>query len=128
MASQEQKLRLVLAFSLLASVGGIAYAVCCGTAPDGQRGGALAVAASLLALFAARDTPAAVLEQGRIFDKKLVLEHGTPLERIDLLRVALAAMVDGQRLEKKYLTWSSGIGTLVWGFGDWIARWFGAAG
>jgi hypothetical protein len=36
-------------------------------------------------------------------------------------------MIDSQRLEKIYLTWSSTIGTLTWGFGDVVARWLGAS-
>lgn len=125
--TQRQVLCLVLVLSLAFSAGGIVYAIWCGSAPDGQRGGAVAVAISFLALFAARATPTEVLEvtdaRGR-----LVVEHGTPEQRIGLVRTAVAAMLDSQRLEKVYLTWSSVTGTVVWGFGDVVARCLGASG
>lgn len=46
----------------------------------------------------------------------------------ETLRAARAAMIDSQRLEKKYLTVSSVAGTLVWGFSDRIALCLGASG
>lgn len=124
--TQERKLQGVLALGLLASVGGIAYAVTCGTAIDGQRGGAIAVALSFLALFAARNTPLDTLEL-KDGSGALVLESGTAEARINVLRTAIAAMLDSQRLEKRYLTLSSVTGTLVWGFGDLVAGALGAA-
>jgi hypothetical protein len=125
--TQWRVLCFVLISSLLFSAGGIAYAVWCGSAADGQRGGAIAVAISFLALFAARATPADTLEmkdsQGR-----LVADHGEPSERIGIVRTTVSTMLDSQRLEKVFLTWSSVTGTLVWGFGDVIARLLGAPG
>jgi hypothetical protein len=123
--SQERVLQLVLAISLASSLGGILYATWFGTAVDGQRGGAIAVAISFAALFAARSTPQDVIET-KDATGNLVVDHGGTEKRIGLLRTAIATMIDSQRLEKVYLTWSSTTGTLVWGFGDLIASWLGA--
>jgi hypothetical protein len=108
------------------SIGGIAYAVYFGVAADGPRGGAIAVAISFAALFAARGTPQKVIEMTDPATGGNVGEEGTPETKIELLVTALSTMIDSQRLEKKYLTWTTVMGTLVWGFGDQIARWFGA--
>lgn len=125
--SQERILKLVLATSVAFSFGGVAYAVCFGQAADGARGGAIAVAVSFAALFAARSTPEDVVEL-RDAGGRRVVDAGTTQERIGILQTALATMIDSQRLEKIYLTWSSTIGTLTWGFGDVVARWLGAPG
>lgn len=123
--SQKVLLRIVLALAVVASLGGIAYAVIWGEAGDGGRGGAVAVALSFLALFAGRATPNRVLEieDGR---GRKVVHHGSDQRKIRLLRTAIAAMIDSQRLETTYLTGASVFGTLVWGFGDKIALWLGA--
>lgn len=123
--TQERRLRVVFVASGLACVAGVAYAVLWGSAADGGRGGAIAVAVSFAALFAVRDTSAAVLEVSNVIGDKGF--EGLPAEsRIGLLKAAMASMIDSQRLEKKYLTWSSVMGTLTWGFGDWLATLLGA--
>jgi len=124
---QEWTLRIVLTLALIASAGGVLYAVFLGTAADGGRGGALAVAISFFALFAARATPEDVLETKDAAGRRVV-ETGPPVQRIGLLKTSVATMLDSQRLEKIYLTGSSVTGTLVWGFGDVLARWLGAPG
>ena len=124
--SQKEVLRAVLAASLILSVGGIAYAVFFGTAADGGRGGAVSVAISFAALFAARSTPQDVLEITDPRTGQPRIEGGSLEQRIRVLKTAIATMLDSQRLEKAYLTWSSMVGTLVWGFGDLIALWLGA--
>ena len=124
--SQERILQLVLAASAVFSLGGVAYAIWFGQAADGARGGAIAVAISFAALFAARSTPEDVIELQDASGRRVV-EAGTAEERIGILQTALATMIDSQRLEKIYLTWSSTIGTLTWGFGDVVARWLGAS-
>ena len=113
----------VLVLSLTACAGGIAYAVCCGTAADGQRGGAIGVALSFMALFVARPVPAAVLEQEDMRSEN----PNQQVKRINLLRTALSAMLDIQRQEMGYLTASSVISTLIWGFGDLVAAALGAS-
>lgn len=123
--TQKQKLHGVLVASCLACVAGVAHSVLWGAADDGGRGGAVAVAISFAALFAARDTSAEVLEvkhaNGGVGFESLPAES-----RIGLLKAAMASMIDSQRLEKRYLTWSSVIGTLTWGFGDLLAALLGA--
>ena len=123
--SQQRILQLVLLASTAFSFGGIAYAVWFGTAADGGRGGAVAVSISFAALFAARSTPEDVVELTTKGGDR-VLDKGKLEERIGILKTAIATMIDSQRLEKIYLTWSSTIGTLAWGFGDRIAAWLGA--
>lgn len=123
--TQRDKLMGVLVASIGACAAGVTYAVLWGRAADGVTGGALAVAISFAALFAARDTSAQVLEMkspdGRSDFEALPVEM-----RIGLLKAAMASLIDAQRLEKKFLTWSSVIGTLTWGFGDILAAWLGA--
>lgn len=48
-------------------------------------------------------------------------------ERAQHLRNALALILDRQRMEAIFLTVSGVTGALVWGFGDLIAAWLGAA-
>lgn len=123
--SQKRALQAVLAISVVASIGGIAYAVFFGSSADAQRGGAIAVAASFLALFAARNTPLDTIQlTGN--DGRLAVDTGDHDTRIRILRTAVGTMIDSQRLEKTYLTCSSVFGTLIWGFGDLIALWLGA--
>lgn len=124
--SQKQILRGVLLTSILVSIGGIAYAVLFGAAADGARGGAVAVAISFAALFAARSTPQEVLEMKDPITGELIVKEGEHNWQIGVLSTAISTMIDSQGLEKVYLTSSTAIGTLVWGFGDLIARGFGA--
>lgn len=115
-------LRTVLVLALLACAGGVAWAVSWGSAVDAQRGGAVGVALSFLALFVARPISAKVLEDPAMEDR-------TPegqARRVSLLRTAMAAQLDVQRHETRYLAFSSVVSTLVWGFGDWLALWLGA--
>ncbi len=124
--SQKQILSLVLIAGISVSIGGIAYAVWVGAAADGARGGAFAVAISFAALFAARSTPQKVLEMRNPETGELLVKDGDQKQQIGVLSTAISTMIDSQRLEKKFLTWSTVIGTLVWGFGDLIARGLGA--
>lgn len=110
---------------LIFSAGGIVYAIWFGSAADGARGGAVAVAISFAALFAARSTPQDVLETKNQAGQQ-VFDTAPPEQRVAILRTAIATLIDSQRLEKIYLTGSSVAGTLVWGFGDLLARWLGA--
>lgn len=131
MPSQKSALRFVLWASIASCVGGVAIAVLgTGEAADGGRGGAVAVALSFGALFAARDIPERTLFATRAGQGKPIINDDNELAdtKLGVLRTTLAAMLDAQSLEKRYLTASSVIGTLTWGFGDGVARWFGAAG
>lgn len=114
---------MILSFA--ASALGIIHAVAWGTACDGGRGGALAVAIAFGALFTARPLLNDYIEMPDA--------RGTPQfdnlpadQRIAALRSALAVMIDRQKHETIYLSIASVSGTLVWGFGDVIAGWLGA--
>ncbi len=113
---QKTLLRLVAVASVVAALAGIAYAVLAGSATDGQRGGAIAVALSLGALFAARDIP----------ERVLGARAETVEERLARAESTLGVMLDSQRLEKVYLAATSVAGSLIWGFGDLLALWLGA--
>ncbi len=117
------KLIAVMLGSLALSAGGVVYAIGTGVATDGQRGGALAVALTFFMLFAGRGTPEEALETEPPAN---LAASERPAFEIARLRAALASMLDWQSQEKVYLTVSSVIGTLAWGFGDWVAAWFGA--
>lgn len=131
------KLLLVMIGSVALSAAGVVYAVCCGVAADGGRGGALAVALTFYMLFVGRGTPKSALEVEIPVTAPSVEE--APLEapgsqdpdklKMEVARVrnAIASMLDWQGKEKVYLTISSVVGTITWGFGDIFAAWFGAA-
>lgn len=127
--SQRRKLQMVLALSLLASFGGVLFAVCWGVAADGGRGGAIAVALSFVALFAGRNTDQSVLELRKKPDQPAILDpgpHASDPERFKALRSALAVHLDTSQSETGYLVAASVIGTLFWGFGDLLALALGA--
>ena len=94
---------------------------------DGGRGGALAVALTFAMLFLGRGTPEAALETPIPPGRSGV----DPVANLELevarVRNALASLLDWQRQEKLYLTISSVVGTVAWGFGDVLARICGAA-
>lgn len=118
-----RKLVITMMAAIAMSIGGIAYAVLWGVAADGGRGGAVAVALTFFILFMGRGTAEAALEA-------VLPKAADPAEEaaLDLPRIrnAVAAMLDRSRKEKIYLTVSSVVGTLAWGFGDIIALWLGA--
>ena len=116
--------RIPRTLAIVLSGAGIAYAVWFGMAADGGRGGAIAVGLTFFILFMGRGTAEAALEAP-------LPQTGDALARLEqeLARVrgALAASLDWSRKEKVYLTVSSVVGTLAWGFGDVVAKWLGAA-
>jgi hypothetical protein len=107
--------------SIALSAGGVAYAIHCGSASDGGRGGALAVALSFFMLFAGRGTPENAMEAVLPGNQQGDVEF-----EIARLRGAVTSLLDWQAKEKIYLTTSSVVGTLAWGFGDSLAALFGA--
>ena len=117
------KLVITMIAAIAMSIGGIAYAVLWGVAADGGRGGAVAVALTFFILFMGRGTAEAALEAELPKAADPAEETALDLARI---RNAVAAMLDWSHKEKIYLTVSSVVGTLAWGFGDIIALWLGA--
>lgn len=122
---QSTKLWAVLLLGLVASMLGILYAIFIGTAADGGRGGAVAVAIAFGALFTSTPTVNELLE-ARDETGKPKFDDLTPEKQAPRLRTALADMLDGQRTQNRFLVWTSVIGTLVWAFGDVVAAIFGA--
>lgn len=125
MLTHVARLWLVLGACIAASAAGIVYAVFWGVSADGGRGGAVAVAIAFAALFAERGTSIAAFEQKDAVGRYL-LQTGTDRQKVGVLAAGIAAMIDGARLERNFLTVSSVIGTLAWGFGDILAAWCGA--
>jgi hypothetical protein len=127
------RLALAMIASIALSVGGVVFAVRCGVAADGQRGGGLAVALTFFILFLGRGTAEAALgepnpdadSRSLTPDAQLLADIQFELKR---LRNSLASMFDWSRHEKLYLLIASVIGTFFWTFGDLIAKAFGAAG
>lgn len=124
----EQRMLLLLCMlaSFAASFAGLVYAVGWGTACDGGRGGAVAVAIAFAALFTGRPLPQAYIE-ARDDSGKPKFDTLPADDRIGRLRSALAVLLDRQRQESFYLALASVSGTLIWGFGDMIAGQLGAA-
>jgi hypothetical protein len=137
--SSGRRLALVVGTSLVLSVGGIIYAVWFGTAADGGRGGGLTVALAFLILFLGRGGAEAALDvvlpaeeeepsqpDTRTDEQKqiatLTKQQGALEFEVTTLRNALSASLDGSGREKLWLTCASVFGTLVWTFGDVVAR------
>lgn len=119
------RLLLCTAASALASAAGIYFAVRWGTSSDGGRGGAVAVAITFGAMLMYSGLPGELIE-ARDEDGLPAFDH-LGEKRFAHLRTALALLLDRQRLEARYLTVSGVTGALMWGFGDVIAAWLGAA-
>jgi len=136
--SQQSRYGIVIAASILLSLGGIAVAAWWTTPEDGGRGGALAVALAFLVLFVRRNYGARVydaltkdipklkeqianLRQG----KEPISEKEDPHEMSRQLIAVVSRLdteADGQNRQNYALAWASCIGTLAWGFGDIAAR------
>lgn len=109
---------------------------------DGARGGAITVAISLFNLFINRSYAAQIykartekIPEALAKLRNLVLEEGIkPPEETTTSGTqesrTMRALADwfetefvGQTTQNRYLAITSAVGTLVWGFGDYIARW-----
>jgi hypothetical protein len=133
--STETRFRIVLLVAILLSLGSIPVAVyVTGSAQDGGRGGALAVALSFTVLFLSRGYGTTVYniltKEAQEVDqtlKKIRGEKGsatlTPAQKIDALISKTKIDATLQHTQNVYLAWSSGIGTIAWGFGDIPAQW-----
>ena len=133
--------KCVMWLSLTCSALGIAIAVVLDDPIVGQKGGAIGVALSFAILFAGRSTAEDVLstnlatlgelqsrenfEQTDLGDelhdlRKRIFELE---EKETQIRGALSSLLDWGDQEKRFLTVSSVISTLVTGFGDTISSW-----
>jgi len=132
---------VILSLVILLSAGGIFVAGFITKDPlDATRGGALAVGLSLIVLFLRPNygqrvyeilTIEAVRTRTIIESLKVNPQPVSPSpsekEKIDALVAGAKADTDEQKLQNIFLALSSGIGTLVWGFGDFPAKWLIAA-
>jgi hypothetical protein len=113
-------------------------------ANDGGRGGAIGVAIALLFLFITRDYGTKLynklvhdlpelkvrLERGAQTDPAPQNATSVPVDqRVAQLEREVAALVrqinidaEGQREQNFHLAWVTAFGTLVWGFGDLLAK------
>ena len=134
-------LQVVMWLSLTLSVLAVPIAIWLKDPSFGQRGGALGVALSFAILFLGKSTP-----KKSLMSKTVTLDELRPeknpsaskdvdekiadlqaqIDRLDEaeigIRGALSSMLDWNDKEKIYLTYSSVISTLFWGFGDCVTK------
>jgi hypothetical protein len=129
---------LLLCLSLLLSGGGIIGCAYYWHSPaDAGRGGALAVAISFFALFANSPHGSRLFLlltrekenfRRRLSEMREEQPNSPPdiailTQRLEALLIRVEADVAGQEKQNIFIAWSACIGTLAWGFGDWIAMW-----
>lgn len=150
--ARENSLLILMLVCLLLSAGGIIWGICVGQAHIGQRGGALGVALSFFMLFVGRDTSKSLLNEEMpttdplpdddhkaVATAPIIEDDATKAEieslradlklaqfELDSARASISAMLDWGAKEKIFLSISSVTSTIVWGFGDCVARAFGA--
>ncbi len=129
--------------SIVLSLLGIVYAVHCGHASDGGRGGAVGCMLTFLIFFLGRPTPNRVLSDpveiaaGKqepdplialpaASEAELIAQAEAVKFEVGRVRGAVAAMLDLAAREKVCLSVASVASTFFWGFGDLIAAWLGA--
>jgi hypothetical protein len=137
--SQSSVFKIILAVCIVASLAGILVAVCVTKdAADGGRGGAIADAIALSVMLVSRNYAARlykIITRLRSESKEEYGKHDeTAVSRtvvrsivkneIDSLLNLLNVDAQSQKLQNRYLATATCIGTLFWGFGDWIARQF----
>jgi hypothetical protein len=143
--------RGIAAAAVLLSLGGVVYAVRAGHSETAGRGGALADAIALAALFGTRNyaadtyyalTQTLPAQRARILNFKTASDIRTApitdsaptpavetkvaeLEgKLNAMEKRLALDSDGQALQNKCLAFATFVGTIFWGFGDIFAGWF----
>jgi hypothetical protein len=132
--TEQWRFAWVLILSIMLSLAGVLIAVFWVDATHGGRGGALAVALSLLALFATRDTSSriykALTERAlRVRGNLEELRGGTapvrlsPDERLDAFETKLRLDAEGSKTQNIFLAMATAFGTVFWGFGDLLALW-----
>ncbi|MGE3709463.1 MAG: hypothetical protein AB7G35_07310 [Hyphomicrobiaceae bacterium] len=122
---------VILITSLIFSFGGIVAAAQWDSPSDGGRGGAVAVAISLFALFANKPRGKRIFgmlveERKRVLGQRSTPETKTPsLDRLAIMVDAIITRIDvdtdGQNKQNLYMATAAFIGTIAWGFGDWAA-------
>lgn len=137
--SETAVFRTILAASVLLSVGGVLLTPIAGiNASHGGRGGAIAVAISLFALFATRNHATYLYDAltGKDHEIMTLIEELTGAERPDedwqeTIKTRFAALerrleleAEGQFAQNLYLAFATAIGTIFWGFGDIFSGWF----
>lgn len=121
--SRQTKLYWWLGSSILVSYAWFFASIIVDRACDAGRGGAIGVVLAFMGFFVSRPHAAARLE--KIGDQ--CFEQANPTEQIESIRSAVAIHLDSLSSETRFVFWASAISTLAWGFGDILARWFGAA-
>ena len=129
------RFRFVLAASVILCAGGVLIAaLVTKNAQDGGRGGAAAVALSFVILFLSRGYGTKIYEvlteDAPTIQANLEVLAGngsdqskTSLaDKVNALVSKLTIDLRTQNIQNFYLAWSSGVGTLTWGFGDILAK------
>lgn len=121
--------RMVLLASVILSAAGVAAGYFWENPDFGGRGGAIAVAISLVALFANKPHGREYFELRMYWRDQFEAQLATnerqepSLERLakDLTDIAkwLKIDIEGQGRLNIYMSIGAAIGTIVWGFGDW---------
>lgn len=138
--SQQVRYGAIILASIILSLGGIAIGAWWAKPEDGGRGGAVAVAMAFFILFVRRNYGARVYDAltkdiPKLREQIASSRQGKKLEPetgdVDEIRGQLTTLVsrldtesDGQNRQNRALAWASCIGTLAWGFGDLLARYF----
>ena len=133
--SERALFRAIGFLAIAASLIGVARAWWIGDPLEGGRGGAIAVALALTALFATRNYAAEVydaltspaqdlqsrilkLTKGRLAEAPKL---ATPEQKMKALEARLKLEAEGQRMQNFWLALSTAVGTIFWGFGDLFA-------
>jgi hypothetical protein len=48
-------------------------------------------------------------------------------KRVEALRIRIEVDAEGQDKQNRFISWSAGVGTIAWGFGDSLAKYLQAA-
>jgi hypothetical protein len=129
--------RLIMVAAMFCSIAGVGIAWKIGNANHGGRGGAIATAIALLALFGTRsysqDVYDALTKQSaKITTKIFKLTKGTLSttpklasadDKLNALEARFKLESEGQSNQNFCLAVATGFGTIFWGFGDMFTAW-----
>lgn len=116
---------LVVFLAVAASTIGVLYAIHIGCADDAGRGGSVAVALALFFLFIRADRDAGEIENSRPDRRWRFKDRPVPVQ-INILRDTVVILLDRTSNQNFFLAFVSVQGTLIWGFGDLLASYWGA--